>query len=69
VTGEEQEGRAPVVQQVGRAVREQRVALHLAKADAAAELAPLDRLPRQRVHRPDRAHLGISSAAQPTPLS
>lgn len=40
-----------VVEEVRRAVREQRVALHLPEADAAAELAPLDGLVSQRVDR------------------
>lgn len=46
-----------VVQEVGRPVRQQRVALHLPEADAAPELAALDRLPRQRVDRPRRPYL------------
>ena len=46
-----------VVQEVGGAVGQQRVALHLAEADAAAELAALDRLTRERVHRPRGPHL------------
>ena len=46
-----------VVQQIGSAMSQQCVALHLAKADASAQLAPLDRLPRQRVDRPRAAHL------------
>ena len=45
------------MEEVRRAVGEQRIALHLAKADAAAEFAPLDRLPRQGVHRAYRPHL------------
>lgn len=49
----------PVMQQVGGAVRQQRVALHLAEADAAAGLAALDGLARQRVHGPDGADLEL----------
>lgn len=37
------------MQEVGGAVRQQRVALHLAEADAAAELAALDGLTRHGV--------------------
>lgn len=40
---------SPVVQQVGGSMRQQRVALHLSKADAAAKLAALDGLPGERV--------------------
>lgn len=54
---------APVVQQVGRAVRQQRVALHLPKPDAAAKLAPLDGLPCQRVDGARGAHLGRAAGA------
>jgi hypothetical protein len=50
-----------VVQEVGGPVGQQRIALHLAEADAAAELAALDRLPRQRVHRPRGPHLPAPS--------
>ena len=40
-------------------MRQQRVALHLAEADAAAGLAPLDRLAGERVDGPDGAHLEL----------
>mmetsp|Transcript_2207 Transcript_2207/g.6657 ORF Transcript_2207/g.6657 Transcript_2207/m.6657 type:complete len:452 (-) Transcript_2207:1102-2457(-) len=46
-----------VVEEEGGAVCKERVALHLAQADAAVELAPLDGLPRLRVHRALGAHL------------
>lgn len=48
-----------VMQEVGSAVGQQRVSLHLAKADAAAKLAPFYRLVRQRVHRARRPHLYV----------
>lgn len=47
----------PVVQQVCRPVRQQRVSLHLAKADAAAKLATLDGLPSQGVDGAGGPHL------------
>lgn len=47
-----------VVQQVGRPVRQQGVALHLAKADAATHLAALDGLHDDWVDRTRRANLG-----------
>ena len=46
-----------VVQEVCSAVCQQRVSLHLPEPDAAAKLAPLYRLVRQRVHRTRRPHL------------
>lgn len=47
------------MQQVCRSMRQQRIPLHLAKANAAADLAALYRLPRQRVVSPDGAHLKL----------
>ena len=48
-----------VVEQVRGAVRQQRVALHLAEADAAAGLAALDGLARQGVDGADGADLEL----------
>eukprot|EP00963_Diacronema_lutheri_P012399 scaffold1724_cov341-Pavlova_lutheri.AAC.75 len=48
-----------VVEQEGSAVRQQRIPLHLSEADAAAQLASLDRLSRQRIHRSSRTHLKL----------
>eukprot|EP00160_Parvularia_atlantis_P019732 Unigene7868_Nuclearia_a/m.24167 Unigene7868_Nuclearia_a/g.24167 ORF Unigene7868_Nuclearia_a/g.24167 Unigene7868_Nuclearia_a/m.24167 type:complete len:339 (-) Unigene7868_Nuclearia_a:1067-2083(-) len=48
-----------VLQHERHAVREQRVALHLAKADAASALAALDGLLRQVVHGAGRADLEL----------
>lgn len=46
-----------VVQEVGGAMREQRVAFHLPESDPPAQLAPLDGLARQRIYAPCRPHL------------
>lgn len=46
-----------VVQEVRRAMGQESVALHLPKADASAELAPLYWLMSQRIHRASRPHL------------
>lgn len=48
-----------VVQEVRSAVGQQRVALHLPEADAAAKFAPLYWLVRQRVHWARRPHLPV----------
>ena len=47
------------MEQVGGAVGEQGVALHLAKADAAAKLAPLDGLAGEGVDRSGRSDLEL----------
>ena len=47
------------MQQKRRAVRDDRVALHLAEPDSAVALSPLQRLPRQLVDRSVRAHLRL----------
>lgn len=48
-----------VLQQEGGAVRDERVALHLAEAHAAPAAPPLDGLPRERVHGARGAHLPL----------
>ena len=46
-----------VVQEVGSAVRQQSIPLHLSEANAAAQLAALDGLPGQGVDWPEGPHL------------
>lgn len=48
-----------VVKEIGGAVRQQRVALHLAEAHAAPGLAALDGLAGERVDGPDGADLEL----------
>jgi hypothetical protein len=47
----------PVMQEVGSAVCQQAVTLHLSEADASTHLAPLDGLTGQLIHLACRAHL------------
>ena len=45
------------MQQVGSPMGQQGIAFHFPEADPAPQLAPLDGLPRQGIHRPEGPHL------------